>query len=112
MWSAAIFIRLSASRGARPMSITCVSPVSRGLTGRCGRSRKSGTGEDTNRPGGHRRASQLVCGGMRQLWSSEPGRGEVLHELRDAAGAALSVVLHALQGGPEVLHGMRGVADR
>src|SRR3954454_20395133 len=37
-------IRPSASRGERPVSITCVRPVARGFAGRAGRSRKSGTG--------------------------------------------------------------------
>src|SRR2546423_5545713 len=34
-----------ASTAERPVSITCVTPWSRGFGGRCGRSRKSGTAE-------------------------------------------------------------------
>src|SRR3954471_18765028 len=94
------------------MSITWVSPVSRGFAGRWGRSRKSGTGEDTNRPASRRRASQSRHGGVRQLWRSEPGRGEVLQGVRLEARVGVPAVLHALQARAEVLHGVRRVADR
>src|SRR3954469_11009385 len=45
MKTAALAMRPSASTVERPVSITCVTPWSRGLDGRCGRSRKSGTAE-------------------------------------------------------------------
>src|SRR3954447_23083486 len=38
-------MRPSASTVESPVSITCVTPWSRGFAGRCGRSRKSGTAE-------------------------------------------------------------------
>src|SRR3954471_1882357 len=46
MYSAALATSPSASTVLSPVSITCVTPWSRGLAGRCGRSRKLGIGEE------------------------------------------------------------------
>src|SRR4051794_30874620 len=83
MYSAALAISPSASTVESPVSITCVTPWSRGFGGRCGRSRKSGTAETllalNDLPGRVLIAHQIGRDGDQRQRDQQDHRGDRVH---------------------------------